>query len=478
MRITALKSRLNELNDQIEDKRAEAGRRWQDFEQKRDALATAGNGADYTAAEQAHERYKPVAEEVGALEEERQRLFALIGGGSTRSDVGAGELAGRQRAWADVAATLHGARGGHGAHRAHLSDLLRPLTPQAAIGVTPSSAAGAPSILAPSVPPGQDTRFLHTLLNEQRLDSGVLSVDEWRVKSGRKTGTATAATDVVNVTAHGFVAGDRVVFTSLTGGTGLTAGQTYFVMASGLTANAFKVAATSGGSAVDITVDYSALTVLDLTQQGRVVSGNVLRDPLDTSEKATESLDVELNSESLKQVALVIPDIPNQLLESVDRFQEWLIAEAGYQLARRVDTHVLSQIAAAGPLVGNGGTGLIEQLRYGVAQMREVGAVPSIAAVSPTNSVTLDLSKDSQGQYFFALKPNGADGIWRLRIVEVPGITSTTLIDPFRLGVLYEGEATVLTDPYTGASTNKTRIREEANCLFHVRDPNGALTIA
>ena len=143
-----------------------------------------------------------------------------------------------------------------------------------------------------------------------------------------------------------------------------------------------------------------------------------------------------------------------------------------------VDTHVISQITAAGPLVGNGGTGLIEQLRHGVAQMRELGANPTVAAVSPTNSVALDLTTDDNGQYIFALKQNGADGVWNLRIAEVPGLTSTVLIDPTRVGVLYEGEAKVLLDPYTGASTNITRIREEANCLMHVRDPNAALTIS
>lgn len=72
--------------------------------------------------------------------------------------------------------------------------------------------------------------------------------------------TATASTDLVNETAHGLLAGDRVYFTTLTGGTGLSLNTNYYVLAAGLTANAFAVSTTDGGAAVNITVDYSAVS--------------------------------------------------------------------------------------------------------------------------------------------------------------------------------------------------------------------------
>jgi hypothetical protein len=63
---------------------------------------------------------------------------------------------------------------------------------------------------------------------------------------------------IVNFTAHGFVAGDAVVFTNTGGalpsGPGLTAGTVYYVIAAGLTANAFEVSATVGGAAINATV--------------------------------------------------------------------------------------------------------------------------------------------------------------------------------------------------------------------------------
>ena len=65
----------------------------------------------------------------------------------------------------------------------------------------------------------------------------------------------TTATDTIAYTAHGLSAGDAVKYFhgGGTAATGLTNNTTYYVIASGLTANAFKVSATDGGSTVDIT---------------------------------------------------------------------------------------------------------------------------------------------------------------------------------------------------------------------------------
>ena len=68
-------------------------------------------------------------------------------------------------------------------------------------------------------------------------------------------GAVTAATsDLITRTAHGLAIGDRVRFTTTTTlPAGLSLLTDYYVIASGLTANDFKVSTTNGGSAVDIT---------------------------------------------------------------------------------------------------------------------------------------------------------------------------------------------------------------------------------
>jgi hypothetical protein len=72
--------------------------------------------------------------------------------------------------------------------------------------------------------------------------------------------TGVAATDLITATGHAFVNGDQIGFQSLTGGAGLTAGTTYFVR--DVAGNNFKVAATSGGAAIDFTTAITAATIV------------------------------------------------------------------------------------------------------------------------------------------------------------------------------------------------------------------------
>jgi hypothetical protein len=80
-----------------------------------------------------------------------------------------------------------------------------------------------------------------------------MHVDTLTIPSGTSITLATsaAADDIIDTTgAHGLSAGDRVVFSALTGGTGLTINTTYYV------------STTSGGAAVDFSSDITAGTAL------------------------------------------------------------------------------------------------------------------------------------------------------------------------------------------------------------------------
>lgn len=65
--------------------------------------------------------------------------------------------------------------------------------------------------------------------------------------------TIATGTPTFNCNCHGFSAGDKVVFT---GGTtvpcGLTLNTVYYVIATGLTTDAFQVSATSGGASITV----------------------------------------------------------------------------------------------------------------------------------------------------------------------------------------------------------------------------------
>jgi hypothetical protein len=75
--------------------------------------------------------------------------------------------------------------------------------------------------------------------------------------------TITASTDRINKVAHGFNNNDDIIFSSLTGGAGLTANTvTYWVI--NANADDFQVSATRGGAAVNVTTDYSDATATRL----------------------------------------------------------------------------------------------------------------------------------------------------------------------------------------------------------------------
>lgn len=65
-----------------------------------------------------------------------------------------------------------------------------------------------------------------------------------------------AASDTIQSNGHGLTTDDRVFFSAVNGESlpaGVSATTLYFVLASGLTTDAFKVSTTSGGAALDIT---------------------------------------------------------------------------------------------------------------------------------------------------------------------------------------------------------------------------------
>lgn len=74
-----------------------------------------------------------------------------------------------------------------------------------------------------------------------------------------RTATGEDVDDVVDSTGHGFVANQSVRFLTLTGGSSLATGTSYFVR--DVTTNSFKLAATAGGAALNFGSDITAATI-------------------------------------------------------------------------------------------------------------------------------------------------------------------------------------------------------------------------
>ena len=93
-----------------------------------------------------------------------------------------------------------------------------------------------------------------------------------------------ASTDTFTCTAHGLTANTPIRFVALGGGTGITVGTTYYVISSGLTANAFKVSTSVGGSTIDFTTDISYGSFYAVTDDDPIPEIDVMRvEVLDTT---------------------------------------------------------------------------------------------------------------------------------------------------------------------------------------------------
>ncbi len=111
----------------------------------------------------------------------------------------------------------------------------------------------------------QDSSVYTTITAETKAASGSGTL---AFKAGVFTVTI-ASPGVFTSVGHGMVVGDKVTF-STTGAlpTGLTAGTTYYVIAAGLTADAFQVSATSGGSAVNTSGTQSGVhSIVEASQR-------------------------------------------------------------------------------------------------------------------------------------------------------------------------------------------------------------------
>ena len=102
----------------------------------------------------------------------------------------------------------------------------------------------------------RDATGVRIICRDANEKLAIMGVDgAWDPAGDWQTCTVALATDLVSCTGHGYSAGDAIQFSAATGG--MTVGTTYYVIASGLTADVFKFSTAAGGSAFNITADGS-----------------------------------------------------------------------------------------------------------------------------------------------------------------------------------------------------------------------------
>lgn len=127
--------------------------------------------------------------------------------------------------------------------------------------VSTSSVSPTANIDFPQAGAGANETATHFSVGVASSGATVI-IDKGVIGGAAKVFTGDATSDLITSAAHGFATDDRVVFEAVEGlslPTGIVEGTRYFVLASGLTTDAFKIATTSGGTAIDITVSGGGL---------------------------------------------------------------------------------------------------------------------------------------------------------------------------------------------------------------------------
>lgn len=222
--------------------------------------------------------------------------------------------------------------------------------------------------------------------------------------------------------------------------------------------------------------------ISDFRQTGsRTITGSVERAIAATTEKATLDVALDAVTEQLKTLAVLIDNIPNQVLRSVAGIADFFNTEARYVIDNALDAHVAAQILAATPPNGESGADIFAQVRNAMTAMRANGYSPDLLVLDGADSAALDLLQDNEARFYYGLDGRGDTAtVFGVRIIErtAGAAFDPLLIDSQRIGKLYLGTLRVDADPFTGFSTNQTDIRMEMNALMHVRAANAAYRIA
>ena len=235
--------------------------------------------------------------------------------------------------------------------------------------------------------------------------------------------TGTASSNLVTKAAHGLVANDPIHFTALTGGAGLNVGQPYFVIASGLTANDFKVSASQGGAEIDITSNITAGTL------ERIPYAEALNfyGTIDTRRKGAFSSNVELRnvvaSGSPARVA-----VARFIVEDANPIASYSAQNLGAG-SRFIDSGAMAvEVLSQGP--SRAGTG--------ISIMGSSGWERALRVYNQAQVLVSGI--DGEGGVFTRVKAGSlADGDFRLPTDGLLAINSTANDLEFRAGGVWRG---------------------------------------
>jgi hypothetical protein len=236
---------------------------------------------------------------------------------------------------------------------------------------------------------------------------------------------------------------------------------------------------------------YANLPIVSLGGATRVdalvSAGRTLPNPLSdmaldidgTGEKPQTDSAATLATFDVKMIATVSDGYPNAIVAQ-PAFADLVGGDMRTAYQDGLDAYVVSTVTQGAGTTDDTGDDLFEQLRKGVTALQAEGFNPTLAAVSPEDAETLDLTRTTVDNLFLlppAPRAPASTPLWSMNVVTVKGLTDPLVLDPTAVR-LYLDAVQFSSDPYTGFSTNETRFRFEGPACCVVRQPGGVYCVA
>jgi TP901-1 family phage major tail protein len=136
--------------------------------------------------------------------------------------------------------------------------------------------------------------------------------------------TFTATSDLVGKVAHGFVVGQRIRFATVVTSTVAAIATDYYVISAGLTADAFKISTTRGGSTINIDADGTGtlLETYDSIAGSRTLTASLGAEAIEITNHDSSQFKELLDASGIKSASLSVDgvfydDVSLQLAEVV-----------------------------------------------------------------------------------------------------------------------------------------------------------------
>jgi hypothetical protein len=226
--------------------------------------------------------------------------------------------------------------------------------------------------------------------------------------------------------------------------------------------------------------DTTAIQVLTQTARTLASPGNVVRAIDSVTAKPETASTMTLTSVDLKQVASVVSDVPNVIVEN-ERATSVIAVDLRYSINDGLDSLLSAAVGASG-FEAPSTNPLLVSLRNAAATIQGAGYNPTHAVLTPNAKRDLDVLRATAtaGEQFYVWSAGGLspDRLFGMQVRVSKVAAAPYVIDASAFGRMYASPVRLQTFEQDAGQTNKSRIRMELHAAVGVERQAAAVRIA